>query len=277
MVGYYPKTLKEALKFRQELESSLIISGGTDAMVVKKTAPHVIFINDIEELKKVTFDNNKIVIGAAANYKDLIADRNIPEILKMAMRQIASPGIRNAGTVGGNICNASPAGDTLPVLYALSAIIIKAKLKGDEVLEIRMPIEEFILGIRKIALEADEMVIGIEVPKSSYESMTKSVFEKAGARAADAISKLSFTGLLKVSNDRIEDIRIAFGSVSVTTIRRTEIENEIIGKSIEELEEMKEKILNSYNEFIRPIDDQRSTAVYRKKVCRNLLNDFLRI
>ena len=82
---------------------------------------------------------------------------------------------------------------------------------------------------------------------------------------------------MKVSNDRIEDIRIAFGSVSVTTIRRTEIENEIIGKSIEELEEMKEKILNSYNEFIRPIDDQRSTAVYRKKVCRNLLNDFLRI
>ncbi|NTV77653.1 MAG: hypothetical protein HGA25_00540 [Clostridiales bacterium] len=133
------------------------------------------------------------------------------------------------------------------------------------------------MGIRKIALESDEIVTGIEIPRSSYENMTKSTFEKVGARAADAISKLSFTGLMKVKNGRIEDIRITFGSVSVTTIRRREIEQEIMGKPLEELEEIKDKILNAYEEFIRPIDDQRSTAVYRKKVCRNLLNDFLTI
>ena len=281
-VGYYPDTLYEALQLRRDLTDTLPVAGGTDAMVSKKSASNIIFLNQMKELQEVRLQNRTedgvLTIGAAAVYTELLSNDLVPEILKKAVGRIASPAVRNAGTVGGNICNASPAGDTLPVLYALSAVIVTASLSEQDELQIRrMPVEEFILGVRRTALKEKELVTAVEIPVSSYEGMTRIYYEKVGARQADAISKLSFAGLMKAEDNVIRDIRTAFGSVYTTVVRRRELEAGLIGKTLRELGELKQEIADSYGEYIRPIDDQRSTAAYRKKVCMNLLKDFLSV
>lgn len=274
--GYYPTSLPETLELLITKNNHMLVSGGTDIMVVRKSAPNMIFINKVPELKEIKVSKDTISIGAGCVYADLLHDDRIPEILRTAMSQIAAPAIRSAGTIGGNICNASPAGDTLPVLYALSAVIVKASMKEDGTIAYdRMPIEEFILGIRKIALAPEELVVSIEIEKAAYTNTSKTYYQKVGARNAQAISKLSFAGLLKVENEKITDIRIAFGSIGITVLRKAELEQEIIGLTIKEFTEKKNEIVAAYATYIKPIDDQRSTAEYRKKVCLNLLADFV--
>lgn len=276
VTGYYPKTISEACMLRRDLTDTMLVAGGSDIMVVKKKAANPIFINGIEELQGVKLEDGVLTIGAGVAYVDLLANGLIPNVLKKAIRNIASPAIRSVGTMGGNICNASPAGDTIPVLYALSAIVVKGKVtKEGELQKTRLPIEEFIQGIRKIALQDDELVLAIEIPTASYEGMTKIMYEKVGARKSEAISKLSFVGLMKVEDEIITDVRIAFGAVSVTAVRRNELEQQLIGRNIADLASLRESIVASYADYICPIDDQRSTANYRKTVSINLLNAFL--
>jgi CO/xanthine dehydrogenase FAD-binding subunit len=274
--GYYPKSLHEALKLLTMKETHMLICGGSDIMVTKKTAPNMIFINQIENLKDIKEDNEMISIGACCVYRQILTTPSVPKILHDAINQIASPAIRNVGTMGGNICNASPAGDTLPILYAMDATIVKASINEDGTLKkTRLPIADFILGIRKIDLAQNEMVIAIEIEKKAYENMTVSYFKKVGGREASAISKLSFVGLKKIENNSIQDVRIAFGSVGITTLRSKKGEKLLLGLGLDELDTKKDEILEFYKNLINPIDDQRSTATYRKKVCLNLLEDFL--
>jgi len=276
--GFYPENLFQALNLLKTKENSLPVSGGTDIMVVGKSAPNLIFLNRIPELKEIKETKGTVSIGAGCVYTDLLHEERIPEILRTAISQIAAPAIRNAGTIGGNICNASPAGDTLPVLYALSAEVVKASLTdGQTITTERIPISEFIPGIRRIALGPEEIAVCIEIPKAAYEHVTKTYYQKVGARNAQAISKLSFAALMNVEHGIVTDVRIAFGSVGVTALRMNELENKIIGMKVNDLAEKKADIVAAYAEQINPISDQRSTAIYRKKVCLNLLSDFLTV
>lgn len=279
VTGYYPSSVKEALTLLEAHQGGLLVSGGTDVMVVKKEAEHVIFLNQIDELKQVEKgeEAGKVVlrIGAGASYFSLLNNPLIPDVLKQAMSQIASPAIRHMGTIAGNICNASPAGDTLPVLYALSAKVVIAGQKKGRMFVRKVPIEDFIYGIRKTDLKSNELVIAIEIATDEYETINTCMYEKVGARKSEAISKLSFVGLAQVEQNIVQRIKIAFGSVSITAVRKKEIEAELIGKTVAEIKLEKEKIAEKYAEFITPIDDQRSTAVYRKTVCLNLLKAFL--
>jgi len=274
--AFYPKTLKEALAARKETAGkSLIVCGGSDVMVVHKTAENVIFVNQIEELQKVDFNGGVLTIGAAAVYSELLKNDLIPSILKDAMSQIASPAIRNVGTVAGNICNASPAGDTLPVLYALNARIVVSSLDdAGEISSKEIPIKDFILGIRKITLNDNEMVSAIKIDEKEYAGYS-TYYQKVGARQSEAISKASFAALGKVEASIIKDVKIAFGSVGITVARFPEYEKEIIGFTVEELKSKKDAIVEQIMSRVNPIDDQRSTADYRKTVCKNLLSDFL--
>lgn len=272
----YPKTLKEALESRkQNAGKSLVICGGSDVMVVHKTAENVIFVNNVEEMRKVNFEKGRLFIGASVTYSELLDDERIPGILRKAIEKIASPAIRNVGTVAGNICNASPAGDTLPVLYVLNAAIQVSHLGDDgEICSKEIPINQFILGIRKINLKEDEIVSGIFIDEKEFKDYSI-YYEKVGARQSEAISKVSFAALFKTSGSKIENVKIAFGSVGITVAKFDDLEKEIDGLSIQELPVMKNQIVEKYMERIKPIDDQRSTAFYRKTVCKNLLSDFL--
>lgn len=273
--GYYPTTILEALECIIQSKDALLISGGTDVMVVKKQFPEIILLNGIKEMKKVVDTGDAIVIGAGASYRELIENELVPKVLKQTMKQIASPAIRSAGTLAGNICNASPAGDTLPVLYALDAKVVCSRLEKGKKVERVVPINNFILGVRKIALHPDEMVTAIEIPKASYVRQTKFYYEKVGARAAEAISKLSFVGMYTLETGQIADIRMAFGSVGVTALRFPDIENQLKGKTLKEISENVDEYVEAFMTNIHPIDDQRSTAEYRCQICRNLIKDFL--
>ncbi len=273
--GYYPTSIAEALGYRKQAGSAILITGGTDVMVVKKSAEEFIFLNNISEMKKVEDTGDSILIGAGATYRELLANELVPEVLKRAMRTIASPAVRSAGTVAGNICNASPAGDTLPVLYAVDASVICSRLEEGEIATRKVPVKEFILGVRKIDLKSDEIVTGMELPKAGFENQTKTYYEKVGARASEAISKLSFVGLYTLTDGVISDIRMSFGSVGITALRFPEIEEKIKGLTLEEVRSRSSEFVDEYMTHIHPIDDQRSTAEYRCQICRNLIEDFL--
>lgn len=277
VAGYFPKTQREALEERSTYTNAVLITGGTDAMVQKKEAKHVIFLNQVKEFLEVKEDETTLFIGAAVTYSQLLEEEAIPEILKQAIREIASPAIRNAGTLIGNICNASPAGDSLPVLYILDAKVVKAHMtKAGEIEEEKIPIQDFIKGVRKIALQENEIVTRIEISRQTFEGDYAWYYQKVGARAAEAIAKLSFAGVKKWKDNCLEEIKIAFGSVFITVIRDQVFEETLKQKSKEEFEASMEAIMSHYDDKIRPIDDQRSSAIYRKKVCMNLLRDFLK-
>ncbi len=112
--------------------------------------------------------------------------------------------------------------------------------------------------------------------KKNYTNCSRIYYKKVGARQAQAISKISFAALLKENNGVITDIRAAFGAVGITVVRKKECENHIIGTLINDLSKKSKEFVSFWEPFIKPIDDQRSTAAYRKKVCLNLLEDFFR-
>ncbi len=270
-----PKSLDEALQ-ALENEKLRIVCGGTDMLVQNhnlKSLPinysqGVIYVASLEELQGISEDDNSIYIGAAEPLESILENPLTPELLKMAISEMASPAIRHTGTLGGNIANASPAGDSLVPLYLLGAILeIKSSKKTRH-----MSIRDFITGVRKIELADDEIITKIIVDKISF---TKTVFKKVGPRRSDAISKLSFAAGITIDKNMITDLRFAFGAVNITVVRHPEIECQYIKMSPKELKQKKQEIIDLYSKYIKPIDDQRSNKEYRKQVCLNLLGDFI--
>jgi CO/xanthine dehydrogenase FAD-binding subunit len=169
--------------------------------------------------------------------------------------------IQNRGTLGGNIANASPAGDTLPVLAAADATVVLKSAAGTR----RMPFSAFYTGYRTTVRRPDELIVSVEIPVLHGRQW----FRKVGTRAAQAISKVVIAARLepaKGSGPAI--VRIAFGSVAPTVVRATRTEAALAaGHSLQ-------TALGLLADEIAPIDDIRSTAVYRRRVAANLLTSF---
>lgn len=269
-----PTTVEAALECLSK-QTYKIVAGGTDVMVAErhqlKIEPTpVLFINHINDLKRVYKEKDILHIGAACTYTQLINNPLIPNVLKEAMKNIAAPAIRNQGTIGGNICNASPAGDTLPLLYVFNAkLVLKSLYEQRTIL-----ISDFIKGVRKIDIKDNEMLTEVLL-EAVDEEETRYCFEKVGSRKADAISKVSFAGSLKIEKGTIKESKFAFGAVGMTVVRDQAIEKKLEGEKFPLNHHVLETILQEYNQRLRPIDDQRSTANYRKKVAINLLKNFL--
>jgi CO/xanthine dehydrogenase FAD-binding subunit len=174
---------------------------------------------------------------------------------------------QNRGTLGGNIANASPAGDSLPVLLVYDADLILVSLRGER----RIPYRTFHTGYKKTLLAPDELIHSICISRNlkGYISYGK----KVGARDAQAISKVFLAAMARISNATIEDVRLAAGSVGPVPIRLTGTELALAGRAIDNsLLDTASKVMA---EEIQPINDIRSTAGYRSVVLRNLLGEFL--
>lgn len=275
--SFNPLTLLETVQIKKQNPMATIYAGGTDLMVAKRPVSIYLFVNQVAELQSIIDSKDTIEIGAAVTYRDLLASDAIPEILKKAIRQIAAPTIRNAATMGGNICNASPAGDTLPILYLLDAVLVLAKEENGSIVRREVPIEEFIQGIRKITLGETEILEKIIIQKANYKWNIKFDFYKVGARKAQAISKVLFCAAIEMDKGVIKDFRVAYGSVGITVVRKKEIENQYLNIKLAQFKKAIPAIIEEYAKILKPIDDQRSTAAYRKKVCLNLLEEFLRM
>ncbi|MDQ0201081.1 FAD binding domain-containing protein [Neobacillus ginsengisoli] len=259
-------------------ENCLIIAGGTDVMVLHKSRRGVppkfpkpiVFIDHLSELKRVYQNHKDLHIGSSCTYSELLEDPFIPLPLKNAIKTIAAPAIRNRGTLGGNICNASPAGDTLPLLYVYNAKLLLRSVNGDRV----VAISDFIQGPRRVGRDHNEILAEIILP-SVFEEGSHVVFEKVGNRNADAIAKVSFAGYIRINGARIDDVRFAFGAVGPTMVRSIDIEKKLLGHTIPLADADIAQVVADFDKIIKPIDDQRSTALYRKTVALNLLHYFL--
>jgi xanthine dehydrogenase FAD-binding subunit len=259
-------------------EDCVIMAGGTDVMVLHKSGRGVplklpkplIFIDHLSELKQVYQNHKDLHIGACCTYTELLEHPLIPYALKNAIKTIAAPAIRNRGTLGGNICNASPAGDTLPLLYVYNAKLLLRSVNGDRM----VAISDFIQGPRRVQRFQNEILAEIILP-SVLEQGAHVVFEKVGNRNADAIAKVGFAGYIRIKDARIDDIRFAFGAVGPTMVRSIDIEKKLVGKTIPLAAADISQVVAAFDKILRPIDDQRSTATYRKTVALNLLRYFL--
>lgn len=266
---FQPINLKEALEFLHS-QHALVLAGGTDFMLKRARLTRedrpVLCVGYLEELRQIKISGQELSIGAACTLTQLLQSPLLPEYLKRPIAGMASPAIRNIATIGGNICNASPAGDALPMLYALDAVLCLQSVSGVE----ELPIQDFILSPAKTCLGGNRLLREIRV---SLEQDWRCMYRKVGLRRANSLSKMSFYALARGRPERLEDVRIAFGAVAPTVVRSREAELEILaGTGINDLQQTKER----YDRLIQPIDDARSNRGYRRAVSLRLLEQFLR-
>jgi CO/xanthine dehydrogenase FAD-binding subunit len=228
-------------------------------------------IAGLRELRNIEVASSEVRIGAGCTYTDLRQHSVIANEFPLLARAAAWTGgiaNQNRGTLGGNIANASPAGDSLPVLLVYDADLILVSARGER----RIPYRTFHTGYKKTLLAPDELIHSICIRRelTGYISYAK----KVGARNAQAISKVFLAVTARTSNARIDDVRLAAGSVGPVPIRLAGTERALAGQPIDSsLLETAGKVMA---EEIQPIDDIRSTAGYRSVVLRNLLGEFLR-
>ena len=273
--AYAPKSKGEALELLNNRQC-IIIAGGTDLMVKRKKwsgcLPYfksdVIFVSHLQELKNIRVDEKYLLIGAACSLNELRENTLMPLYFKEVILSMASPAIRNIATIGGNICNASPAGDIFPLLYDLDCTLIIESLGNMREIELK----DFILGPGKKDLKKGELLVEIKIPLNNFSSF---YYKKVGTRKSTALSKACFIGFYTLEDGKIKDVRMAFGAVGPTIVRSKHLEDRLKGLNKEELCSILAEIEEEYFKIITPIDDQRSTAEYRKGVCLNLMEDFL--
>ncbi len=270
-----PGTLQKVLAlYADEPGSWLPIAGGTDVMVLyaagKLPARKLVNIGDLRELRRIEVTSSEVRIGAGCTYTDLRQHSVIASEFPLLARAAAWTGgiaNQNRGTLGGNIANASPAGDSLPVLLVYDADLILVSVRGER----RIPYRTFHTGYKKTLLAPDELIHSICISKNlkGYISYAK----KVGARNAQAISKVFLAALARISNTTIEDVRLAAGSVGPIPVRLAATERALAGRAIDN--SLLEAAGNVMAQEVQPIDDIRSTAEYRTVVLRNLLGEFL--
>lgn len=273
--SFRPTNLSEALDIRMN-NDVMIFCGGSDIMIKYRSwsgtpaqLPNdVMYIGHLKELRSLDVNPSEIIIGAAVSFDQFLHDERIASMYKKPIEQIGSVAIRNIGTFAGNICHASPAGDTLPMLYALNAKVVLMSKSCKRV----VAIEDFISGPGMTCLKNDEILTHIIIPNTVF---SHSFYRKVGSRKANAISKVSVFAVADVVEHRLADIRIAVGSCGPTVIRLKDAEARIIGSNIPESQQMVNSVLRMFDDKIVPIDDVRSTKAYRSNVALNLIETFL--
>ncbi len=267
----FPRHTEELWTMISARPGGAVMAGGTDLLVrLKKTGqkpPALFCMERMEELQQIRVEKKEIFIGAAVVHQRLLENATIKNRLKVlrdAIKVLGSPPVRHCGTVGGNICTASPAGDTLPPLYALGArveIWAKTHRRG-------MPMDEFILGPGRTALQDGEIVAGVTIPLPDKAAF--SAYYKIGKRKALAIAVAGMAVLVKTAESGLVDrIKLAWGSVAPTVITLPQVEDLLRGNILtEELLRRAGKIVSA---SVAPIDDIRGSAAYRRLVAGNLL------
>jgi CO/xanthine dehydrogenase FAD-binding subunit len=273
-----PDGLDDALRFLSDHrgEGWRSLAGGTDAMMslyrdhtggnrwlnLSRLRP---------QLAGVRHDDGQLRIGALTTMAELRNSPWLDEVCPLIRQSAAAVGaaqIQNRATVGGNIVNGSPAGDTLPVWLALDAELELLSTRGCR----RIRYDQFMTGYRRTVLAPDELLAAILIsPRPAAES--RMYFRKVAPRAAQGISKLVFAAIVDLIDGRLRNVRLAFGSLGPTTLRARTAEQRAEGEppSLELGEQAAELLTRD----LTPIDDHRSTADYRLRVAKNLVREFL--
>ncbi|TET80405.1 MAG: 2Fe-2S iron-sulfur cluster binding domain-containing protein [Anaerolineales bacterium] len=273
---FEPTSLAEAISILSEYGNrACVLAGGTFLLVQMKMEnlpiECLVNINKLPELDRVSSPEGKLLIGARSTIRTC---RNMPEIranytaLAEACDAFGSMQIQMMGTIGGNMCNGSPASDTVPALMALDAQLALLGPDGERVI----PIEDFLLEPGKTNLRSGELLTSIHLPPP--QPNTGSAFIKVSRVEAD-LAKVSAAATLVRDGDRIVDCRLTLGAVAPTVIRARQAEASLIGRTFDT--ELALQAGSVASEEVSPIDDVRSTAWYRRQIVKALIHDVLNV
>jgi CO/xanthine dehydrogenase FAD-binding subunit len=263
-----PTELSDALQVLAA-GSHTIVAGGTDfypARVGREVDEDVLDVTAIKGLRGIEEREDHYYFGATATWTDLVR-AELPvwfRAMKQAAREVGGVQIQNAGTIVGNICNASPAADGVPGLMALDASVVLVSASGEREIDI----SEFVLGNRQTARKSDEMVLGLRIPKCP--SASSSAFLKLGARKYLVISIVMVSAVLeKAANGTVDRLRIAVGSCSEVARRLPGLEAALTGKPADEL--LAGLVTADHLTPLSPIGDVRGSAEYRTDAALTLV------
>jgi xanthine dehydrogenase small subunit len=268
---FAPRTLSELAQLRAARPQATILAGNTDVgLWVNKQLRDIgdiIYTGEVAELKEMVESDTDFRFGAAVPLEDAYARLCVhyPELTEMWER-FASPPIRNAGTLGGNIANGSPIGDSMPALIALGATVVLRKRSGARTL----PMEDLYVAYQKKAMDADEIVEAIEVPKRRPNLRYRAY--KISKRYDSDISAVCGAFAIWLDGERVEQCRLAFGGMAATPKRAVNAEGMLDGQIWSE-KSARAAALALATDF-QPLDDLRASAEYRLQVAQNLLTRF---
>ena len=265
-----PHHLEEALAALARPHT--VLAGGTDfypARVGRAIDEDVLDIGGIAALRGIMVDDSGWRLGATTTWSELI-EADLPPLfdgLKQAAREIGGRQIQNAGTLAGNLCNASPAADGVPCLLTLDAEVEIAGPAGRRVL----PLRQFITGTRRTALAPDELTVAIHVPRPRHQA--RGAFLKLGARRYLVISIAMAAAVLETGDGRVASARIAVGACSPVAERLPDLEAALLGAPIDR--HLADRVDASHLSPLSPIDDVRGSAFYRRDAVVTLLHRLL--
>jgi xanthine dehydrogenase FAD-binding subunit len=273
-----PRSLDEAAEILRA-GNVTVLAGGTDVMPQMKAGkltlqPTLMNIRRIPELRGIVQTGGLVRIGALTTITELLNSALVRErfnALWQACDHFASDQLRNAATIGGNICNASPAGDTLVPLLALDAKVVLAGKPNGALTTRAMPLADFFVGPGRIKREATELVTAVELLLPPVGSVSE--FFKFGTRPALDIAMISIgLGALR-DGKTLRNVRVAFGAVAPTPIRAPQTETAIEGKALDDA--TIEAALTAAAREIHPISDVRASDWYRRELIHNILQRML--
>lgn len=273
-----PSNLEEALGILSQRNQRLrIVAGGSDVIVqlrdgVMRT-DKLLNILSLDELRYVRRDNDEIHIGSLATYSDIVNSRLTRQhgwVLVEAAKQIGAIQLQNTATIGGNLGNASPAGDSLPPLYALDTTVVTRSKTGRR----EIPIEQFFVSYRKTALRQDELIE--EVYFKAMNSRDRGSYQKLGLREANAISIVDVAVVLRGRDTDVSfrEARVALGAVAPIIMRSRKSESLLVQTPLDEAIISRAAVVAAGD--ASPIDDIRGSAEYRKEVLASLVYQALR-
>jgi carbon-monoxide dehydrogenase medium subunit len=272
-----PRSLAEAYAVLASRPRGLrVLAGGTDVMVqvnarigLEKLG-HVLDIWRVKELRYIDLQGTTLRLGALATYSDLINSPVVREALPAfaeVSREVGAWAIQNRGTLGGNICNASPAGDTLPILVAAGATFVVGGPRGER----RIPADEFFVAYRKTGLGADELLLRAELPV--LVANERLLYRKVGTRRAQSISRTFLAVRATRGGDVLSGVRIGTGCVAPIPFRCRAAEKAVEGRALTPA--VLAEVRKALEAEIKPISDLRASADYRLRVTGNVLERLL--
>lgn len=266
-----PASLDELWAILDGEPDCALMAGGTDLLVRRRAGrpcgEPLVCLERIADLRRIEAADGWLRLGAGAPLAACLASPPVAAaapVLAQALRRMAAPQVRHMGTVGGNLCTASPAGDCLPPLHVLGAEVVLRSREAERVL----PVADFILGPGRTALRPGEILLETRFP--SADRFQVQHFEKVGQRNAQAIAMLSLAALVRLNGrGAAEEVRLALGGVGPVVVRPREAEAALLGRrlTLAALRRAAELVRAA----VSPIDDIRASADYRRQVAGNLL------
>ncbi len=267
-----PRSLAEALEMKRDYrDRARVLAGGTDLLVLLKDrkikTDAVLSLRHLRELDFIRAEKKGVTLGALVTHSaagsSTIVRQQFPDLAE-ACTQVGATQIQNLGTIGGNLCNASPAADTAPPLLLLDSVLTLASVRGER----RIPIQEFVLGPRQTVIEADEILKEIFIPQTA--GRRGATYLKLGRRQAMEIAIVGVGVAIHLNgSDRVvSDCRVAMGSVAPTVVRARRAEKVLRDREI--TNELVDELAAVAADEARPISDIRASAEYRLDMVRVL-------